>query len=133
MTKFLLLTKYDDPTGVGPMTDWPPDAVEAHLTYLRDLNADLVRSGELVEMLALAGPEMGKLVSTEGTAPVATDGPYAELKEVVAGYQLVDVESEERALEIAAKVSAAPGPDGEPIRQVIEVRQVVFTLPGAEL
>jgi hypothetical protein len=133
MTKFLLLTKHDDPNGVGPMTGWPPEAVDAHMAYLRDLNAGLVQSGELVEALALAGPELGKLVSTEGTAPVATDGPYAELKEVVAGYQLVDVESEERAVEIAAKVSAAPGPDGEPIGQVIEVRQVMVELPGAGL
>lgn len=58
-------------------------------------------------------------------SPVVTDGPYTEVKEVLAGYQLVDVESEARAIEIAAKVSAAPGPRGVPLRQRIEVRQLM--------
>jgi hypothetical protein len=60
-------------------------------------------------------------------APVVTDGPFPEAKELLAGYQLIDVESEGRALEIAAAVSAAPGPGGKPLGQHIEVRQVMFT------
>ena len=59
------------------------------------------------------------------SAPVLTDGPYAEAKEVLAGYTMVDVESEERALEIAAEQSAAPGPGGVPLEQPIEVRRVM--------
>ena len=64
---------------------------------------------------------------------MVTDGPYAEAKEVLAGYQLVDVESEARAIEIAARVSAAPGPGGVPLRQRIEVRQVMVAQPGDDL
>jgi hypothetical protein len=65
------------------------------------------------------------VVSDGRTSPVVTDGPYPEGKELLAGYWVVDVESEERALEIAAKASAAPGPAGAPIGQPIEVRQVM--------
>jgi hypothetical protein len=56
---------------------------------------------------------------------VVTDGPYAESKEILAGYELIDVESEERALEIAAELSTVPGPGGVPTEQPIEVRRVM--------
>jgi hypothetical protein len=132
MTLFLLLTNHGG-TDVPPMTEWDPADVNAHLEYLRALNAGLVASGELVEMRALADPQLAKRVSSDGaSSPVVTDGPYPEAKEVLAGYQLVDVESEQRAVEIAAQVSAAPGPDGVPTRQPIEVRPVMFTF-GLEM
>ncbi|SDL29355.1 YciI family protein [Nonomuraea jiangxiensis] len=130
MAKFMLLTKHDDDFGVGPMSEWDPDDMTAHLEYLRKLNQALIDSGELVEMRALAGPEAVKVVTFDGQGgPVVTDGPYTEVKEVLAGYQLVDVESEARAIEIAAQVSAAPGPGGVPLRQAIEVRQVMGGFP----
>ena len=56
---------------------------------------------------------------------MVTDGPFPEAKELLAGYRMIDVDSEARAIEIAAKASAAPGPGGVPIRQPIEVRQVM--------
>jgi hypothetical protein len=59
------------------------------------------------------------------TTPLVTDGPFAEFKEMLAGYQLVDVESEERAIEIAAKISCVPGPAGVLLRQPIGVRRVM--------
>ena len=58
-------------------------------------------------------------------APVVTDGPFQEFKEWLAGFQVFDVESEERALEIAARLSAVPGPDGVPTQQPIQVRRVM--------
>ena len=58
-------------------------------------------------------------------APVVTDGPFPEAKELIAGWYLIDVESEARAHEIAAYVSSAPGPGGEPIYEWIEVREVM--------
>jgi len=73
-----------------------------------------------------AGPELAKIVTFSGEgAPVVTEGPFLESKEFLAGYRMVDVESEARALEIAAKASTAPGPGGVPIQQPIEVRQVM--------
>jgi hypothetical protein len=134
MTKFLLLTKYDASLDVKPMTEWTPADIERHIEFLRSVNRELAERGELVEGTALTGPDMAKIVVSDGAAaPVVTDGPFPEAKELLAGYQLVDVESEARAVEIAAQVSAAPGPDGVPMRQRIEVRQVMGTLPGAEL
>ena len=126
MARYMLLTKYDDDLGVGPMSGWDPDDMNAHLDYLRKLNQELIDNGELVEVQALAGPDVAKIVISGGPGgPVVTDGPYAEVKEVLAGYQLVDVESEARAIEIAARVSAAPGPGGVPLRNRIEVRQLM--------
>jgi hypothetical protein len=134
VTRYLLLTKYDEALAAGPMSEWDPDDITALLAYLRALNQALIENGELIDAQALSGPELAKIVTSDGHGlPVVTDGPFPELKELLAGYQLVDVESEARAIEIAAQVSAAPGPSGVPLRQRIEVRQVMGPLPGADL
>jgi len=128
MTKFLVFTRHDSNLDVPPMDQWDPADMNAHLEYLTRINDELAASGELVEMNALAAPELARTVVADGrSTPVITDGPFPETKEVLAGYQLIDVESEERALEIAAQVSAAPGPDGVPLRQRIEIRQVMWS------
>lgn len=133
MTKFLLLSKYGGDADFEPMDNWDPADIRAHLDFLQSVNAELIESGELVGGLALTGPELAKLVRSDGmSAPVITDGPFPEAKELLAGYQMIDVDSEARAIEIAAKVSAAPGPGGKAINQPIEVRQVMGTLPGIE-
>jgi hypothetical protein len=62
-------------------------------------------------------------------APEVTDGPFAEAKEFLAGYWIVDVETPERAYAIAGKASAAPGPGGKPINMPIEVREVMSAPP----
>ena len=96
-------------------------------------HAELAELGELVDAQGLAGPEQAKFVVSDGmSAPVITDGPYPESKELLAGYRLVDVESAQRAIEIAARASASPGQDGVPIRQRIEVREVL-SAPDPEL
>jgi len=126
MTRFLLLVNHDGGTVDGPMLEWDPADIKAHLQFLRDQLDELADSGELVEAQALAAPELAKVVRADGvTAPVVTDGPYPESREVLAGYQVIDVESEARALEVAAVLSSAPGPGGLPCRQPIEVRQVM--------
>ena len=126
MTRFLLLVNYDGGVIEEPMLSWDPTDIKAHLAYYEALNAELTASGELVGGEALSWPEMSKIVRSDGgSAPVVTDGPYAEAKEQLAGFQIVDVESMERAIEIAARVSAVPGPGGVPSQQPIEVRQVM--------
>jgi hypothetical protein len=72
------------------------------------------------------------VVSDGISAPVITDGPYPESKELLAGYRLLDVETTAHAIEVAARASAAPGPNGVPIRQPIEVREVL-SAPDPEL
>lgn len=124
--KFMLLQAYGGvPEGVPPMSEWAPEEIEAHITYQKDLNAELRERGELVEAQALTTPELAKFVVSDGGAPVVTDGPFPESKELLAGYRMIDVESAERAIEIAARGSAAPGPGGVPIKQSIEVREVM--------
>lgn len=125
--KFMLLQAYGGVKAEIPlMTEWTPEEVNAHIKYQKDLNAELRERGELDDAQALASPALAKfVVSGGGGSPVVTDGPFSESKELLAGYRMIDVESLERALEIAAQGSAAPGPGGVPIEQEIEVREMM--------
>ncbi|MEP7054282.1 MAG: YciI family protein [Actinomycetota bacterium] len=124
--KFLLLTKYVDIDGVAPATEWEPTEITAHMDHMNAVNNDLADSGELLEVIILSGPVLATRVTSTGAgAPVCTDGPFPESKELLAGIQMIDVASRERAVEIAAKVSAAPGPGGRSIAQPIEVRELM--------
>jgi hypothetical protein len=115
------------------MPEWSAEDIKAHIEFQHALNRELLDRGELVDAQGLAGPEQARRVVSDGTgAPVITDGPFPESKELLAGYRLVDVETPGRAVEIAAQASAAPGPDGMPIQQPIEVRQVL-SAPDPEL
>src|SRR5215217_5139234 len=131
MTRYLLVVNFEGGVVDTPMEEWKPEEVTAHLDYYRALHKELVESGELVQSEVLAGPELAKIVVSDGIgAPVVTDGPFQEFKEWLAGYQIVDVESEARALEIAAKLSAVPGPGGAATQQPIHVRQVMDDTPA---
>ena len=127
--RFMLLQNYGKPESeCAPMTEWTPEDISAHIAFQHALNAELTERGELVDAQGLAGPDQARfVVAANGTggAPVVTDGPYPESKELLAGYRMVDVDSLERAIQIAAQASAAPGPNGAPIRDRIEVRQVL--------
>ena len=130
MTRYLLVVNFEGGVCETPMEEWEPEEVTAHLDYYRALHRELVDSGELVESEVLAPPNLAKIVTSDGTVPVVTDGPFQEFKEWLAGYQIVDVESEERAIEIAAKISAVPGPDGVALQQPIQVREVMNHAPS---
>ncbi|MGI8677212.1 MAG: YciI family protein [Jatrophihabitans sp.] len=126
--RYMLLQAYGgvELEGCLPMTEWAPKDVSAHIDFQHALNTELLDSGELVDAQGLAGPDVAKFVVSDGVnAPRIIDGPYPESKELLAGYRLIDVDSLDRALDIAARSSAAPGPGGVPIQQQIEVRQVL--------
>ncbi|CAN5562780.1 YciI family protein [soil metagenome] len=125
--RFMLLQSYGQvDSGAPAITEWTPADIKAHIDFQITLNQELTERGELVDAQGLAGPEQAKFVVSDGVnPPVITDGPYAETKELIAGYRTVEVDSLERALQIAAQVSAAPGPDGVPIGDHIEVRQIM--------
>ena len=129
--KFMMLQNYGGvEADIEPMSRWTPEEIEAHIAYQRQINDELTERGEFVDGQALTAPEQAKFVVSDGTSPpVITDGPYPESKELLAGYRIVDVDSPEQAIEIAARVSAAPGPGGVPIRQAIEVREVMSEVP----
>ena len=130
MTRYLLGVNFDGGVVVTPMEEWKPEEIQAHLDYYVALGRELEASGERVASEVLAGPDLAKIVTSDGErAPVVTDGPFQEFKEWLAGYQIVDVESEARAIEIAAKLSAVPGPGGRATQQPIQVRQVMDQAP----
>jgi hypothetical protein len=89
------------------------------------LNEDLAASGELIVAEGLADPSLAKRVSVREGRTMTTDGPFAEVKEHLAGFYLVECESIERAIELAARVPDAAW--GE-----VEVRPVL-DLSGLEL
>jgi len=132
--RFMLLQNYAGGANCEvPMTHWAPEDIEAHIDYQRALNTELRERGELVDAQGLNGPALAKFVVHGGVGtPVVTDGPFPESKELLAGYRIVDVESPERAIEIAAKASSAPAQGGVPIEQPIEVREVMDA-PSSEV
>ncbi|ONI80485.1 hypothetical protein ALI22I_45105 [Saccharothrix sp. ALI-22-I] len=126
MAKFLLLTNYGPAANCDiPIDQWDHQDIAAHIQFQQDLGKELTENGELVDAQGLAGPELAKTVTFTGEgAPVVTDGPFPESKELLAGYWMVDT-TLERALEIAAKASAAPGPKGVPMGIPVEVRELM--------
>ena len=131
MTRYLLAVDFQPGVAETPMLEWRPEEITAHLDYYGALHAELVASGELVDSTILVGPDLARIVRSDGVgAPVVTDGPFQEFKEWIAGFQIVDVESEERAIEIAARLSAVPCAGGVPMQQPIHVRQVMDEAPS---
>nr|WP_040752252.1 YciI family protein [Nocardia transvalensis] len=113
-----------------PIDEWAPEEIAAHMEFQRTLGDELRKSGELVDARGLAFPDQARIVCSDGrSAPVVTDGPFPETKEFLAGYWIVDVDSEDRAIEIAARASAGPGPGGKPVGEYIEVRAVMDAPP----
>jgi hypothetical protein len=111
--------------GVDTYRAWSKSDVEAHFAFLKSLNKELSESGELVANEPLGAPEQAKVVRAGKDGVPITDGVFPEAKEFLLGYWIVDVESPERAYEIAARLSAGPGPGGAPINMPIEVRQIM--------
>ncbi|WP_330248253.1 MULTISPECIES: YciI family protein [unclassified Streptomyces] len=131
MPKFLLMVNHDGGVFEEPMDQWEPGDIAAHFNYYEVLTKELTESGEMVQFMALADPRLTKIVRSDGNAaPLVTDGPFPESKEVLAGFNVFDVESEARALDIAARISAVPGPGGVPTQQPVEVRQVMSDSQG---
>jgi hypothetical protein len=103
------------------MDQWTPQEVDAHMKFMSDFATELVGSGEFVDGQALS-PE-GTFVRYDGPGrPPVTDGPFAETKDLIAGWMVIDVDSYDRALELAAELSSAPGAGGEPIHEWLEIR-----------
>ena len=124
--KYMLLMSSAPVEGVPPIHQWTPEEVKASGGHMGQIYQELTESGELLGAEALSGPEAAKIVTSDGAnAPVVTDGPFPEAKEFLAGFWMVDVDSEQRAIEIAARTSAAPGPGGRPTRRPIEVRPIM--------
>lgn len=132
MAKYLLLKHYRGGPPMAtdlPMSEWAPHDVEAHIQFMRDFADRLVETGEFVDAQALAPDGMWVRHDGPGRPPV-TDGPFAETKDLIAGWMVIDVDSEARAVELAGELSAAPGPNGDPILEWLEVRPFLNDPPS---
>lgn len=111
----------------GPyqMKGWSPEDVTRMINYMHQMNKDLKAKGQFVAAEGLVAPDQARIVkANDDGSPSVTDGPFAESKEFIAGFWMVEVASADEAYRIAARASAQPGPGGRPLNMPIEVRQV---------
>ncbi len=125
MKYMLMMNTPNSSTGAYQVDQWTPADFQAHLAFMHRFHAELKEAGELVGAEGLAPPGQAKLVRAGRDGAPVTDGPFPETKEFLAGYWLIDVDSPERAYQLAARASAAPGPGGKPLNMGIEVREVM--------
>ena len=130
--KFMLMMHAPRGSGEWGVESWTPEEFKAHIGFMQTLHGELTKEGVLVGTEGLAPPGQARIVRAgKNGAPEVTDGPFAEAKEFLAGYWIVDVENPEQAYAIAARASAAPGAGGKPLSIKIEVRQVM-SAPNVE-
>lgn len=128
--KFMLMMNAPRGNGDWGVSDWSPEDLQAHIGFMKKFASDLKSEGAWVDGQGLAAPGQARIVRAgKGGAPEVTDGPFAESKEFLAGYWIVDVETPEQAYAIAGRASAAPGPGGKPLNLAIEVREVMSAPP----
>lgn len=128
--KYMILTyasqdDYDEMSG-KPSTEpaWTKEDFVAVVEFMTTFNQQLAESGELVETRGLSAPVHTRRIRLSAGVPVATDGPYAESEEVLAGYWIIDCESFDRATEIAAQLTKCPGPELARARAFADVRPI---------
>jgi|SRR5688500_18994343 hypothetical protein len=130
MKFMLMMNAPGGKSGDWEVAQWTQEDLKAHIGFMVRFQGELKSEGVLVGLEGLANPSQARIVRAgKGGAPEITDGPFAESKEFLAGYWIVDVESPEQAYAIAARASAAPGRGGEPLNMPIEVREVMSGPP----
>ena len=129
--KFLLMMgmKTDAESKLKSIVTWQKHEFQAHIAFMTSLNKQLKEAGEFVLAEGLAWPDQAKRVRAGNDGAPITDGVFPESKEFLMGFWIIDVENAERAYEVAARASAAPGPGGAPLNMPIEVRQILAGPP----
>ena len=127
--KYMLMMHTPRGTGDYQISSWSPKDFKAHMAFMQSLNKELTDAGEWVDGQGLTPPGQAKLVRAGKDGRPVTDGVFPEAKEFLAGYWIVEVDRPERAYQIAAEASSAPGPGGKPLIIPIEVRQVMSEPP----
>lgn len=122
--KYLVLI-YTNPEAKQLWEQLPDAEKSAGLQAYVALNEELAAAGEMIVSESLADPSLAKHVIVRDGKAMTTDGPFAEVKEQLAGFYLVECDSIERATEIAARIPEAEA-------GVIEVRPV-RTFSGLEM
>ena len=127
--KYMLMMNARAKGGDWQIGNWPKKDIQAHIAFMINFSKKLAAAGELVGGEGLASPTQARIVRAGNDGKPVTDGVFAETKEFLAGYWIVQVDSPERAYQIAAEASAAPGPGGVPLNMPIEVREVMSGPP----
>jgi hypothetical protein len=123
--KYIMMMHVPKGTGDYQINNWSPEDFQAHIGFMHQYNTELKQAGEWVGAEGLTPPSEAKLVRARKDGTPATDGVFPESKEFLAGWWIIDVDSADRAYELAAKASAAPGPGGAPLNMPIEVRPIM--------
>lgn len=111
--------------GSYQMEGWSKQDIKTMVDFMHQFNAGLKARGQWVIGEGLVSPDQARLVRAgDDGRPVVTDGPFAESKEFIAGFWIVEVKDADEAFELAAMVSLCPGPGGKPLHMPLEVRQV---------
>ncbi len=116
MPKYMLIMRGTDESNAAMMAD-----IDEMMTATHRFIEDMVKAGVLLAAEGLDDPSQGVVVDFSGEAPVVTDGPYGETKELFGGFFLLEVASKQEAVEWAKRVPAARG-------SKIEIRRV----PGSD-
>lgn len=128
--KFMLILN-SPRDGYTQYMNWPKKILEANVAFMEAFSKKLADAGELGGAAGLADPLQARKVRAGPDGKPITDGVFPESKEFLAGYWIIDVESAERAYQLAAEASTAPGdkvigPDGKEVDHFwIEVRQIM--------
>ena len=136
--KYMILTfasqqQYQEMVGQpSEQPAWTQEDWAALGAFMQEFNQELLDSGELVETRGLSAPVHPRRVQFKEGVPVATDGPYAEAEEVLAGYWVVECDSFDRATEIAARLARCPGPERLRARAYADVRPIDEHQPDFE-
>jgi hypothetical protein len=123
--RYMLMMNVPKGTGDYQISNWSPNDFKAHIAFMHSFNKQLTADGEFVAAEGLTPPSEARLVRATKSGTPATDGVFPESKEFLAGFWIIEADSTERACEIAAKASAAPGPGGAPLNMAIEVRPIM--------
>ena len=111
--------------GAYQMAGWSQEDVKRMVSFMGQLEKDLKAAGQWVSAEGLVAPDEARLViAKDDGSPSVTDGPFAETKEFIAGYWIIDVKDADEAYRFAARVSTCPGPGGKPLKMPVEVRAV---------
>lgn len=107
------------------IAQWPAEDFKAHIAFMQGFAQRLSEQGVLLQAEGLSAPDQALRVVAGHRGEAVTDGPFAESKEFLAGFWIIEVDSRDQACALAAEVSAAPGPGGRPLKMAIELREVM--------
>lgn len=122
--KYMLMMNHPG-KGAYEVMSWPEEDLKRHIGFMKTFARKLAAAGELVMAEGLGTPDQARLIRASKEGQPITDGVFPESKEFLVGFWIVDVETTERAIAIAAEASAAPGRGGRPMSIPIEMRQVM--------